>query len=922
MASIPRIWLTTSKAELANKPLVNGQFWIIWDADEAWYDAPADGTPDGMPVRRQISGTKLISTLPTGADIQEGLLYVYLPEVQEDWDLRVWDNNEWKIVANVTKDLKVQTDASDGKFYITGTNEIADEAVGTLFKNANAYIQGGVIFADLNGNASTATTAATANRAIVAETATSAMKDNATVPNNITSYLHSVSSDATTNLGTTLTFLDGDGNDIDVRVSDTTYEVFTDAIDGLVPAASDGTPADLILIGTGWADKDDVSVGTAAEATSAVEDSSGNTINTTYFADASFASNTLTFTMGDGITTKDVSIPISDYGVFDQNTNGLVPKPAGAGETNMFLKGDGTWASIPVATYQGATAGSAGTVGLVPAAAAGQMNRFLRGDGTWGTTFSVGNDGLVPAPTSGDTDKFLQAVSDGNGGVVGQWVSTGVDTKNTTGALQVIPNQINEIDFFEGDGINKQFTTSYTLLEVTTITIDDVATSDYTVNTGTNTITLGTAPANGAIVKISYVTYDYNEVLYLTGAKTQDAYPQTFTDSTVYIKANTLYSRGYEVVDTVSSQDLYNKTFNGYSLGTAAFRKADDSVTISSVTMSDSFNADGTTTDFTTSYSMVSLTSITVSEVVTSSESFTGDGTTVEFGLSDTIIAISSVTVGGTATSAYIFDVTHNAVVFDTAPVADAAIVVSYTKYQTIATPAYTVNTGTSTISFTTAPDMGDKIDVTYQANDPTYDTSDVPTNQAVINYTNSRISTVQNDLTRRVSIDMVAATYDSTATYAIGDYCIYNNGDTTDLYVCNTLISSSEPWTLAHWTKVIITDRLDLHRYSNTERVAGTWKDNHVLYEQTITISNITTGSAQDVAHGITADKMFIAEGFTEYSISSDSFFGTISPYAATAGDEQFCVRIGETNIRYIAGTNLAGGTAYLTVRYTKPSV
>ena len=51
MATIPRTYLITSKEGLDNTPLVNGQFFIIWDADEAWYDAPIDGTPEGIPVR-------------------------------------------------------------------------------------------------------------------------------------------------------------------------------------------------------------------------------------------------------------------------------------------------------------------------------------------------------------------------------------------------------------------------------------------------------------------------------------------------------------------------------------------------------------------------------------------------------------------------------------------------------------------------------------------------------------------------------------------------------------------------------------------------------------------------------------------------------------------------------------------------------
>lgn len=42
---------------------------------------------------------------------------------------------------------------------------------------------------------------------------------------------------------------------------------------------------------------------------------------------------------------------------------------------------------------------------------------------------------------------------------------------------------------------------------------------------------------------------------------------------------------------------------------------------------------------------------------------------------------------------------------------------------------------------------------------------------------------------------------YDSTSTYAVGDYVVYQH----DLYVCNTAISTAEDWTAAHWTQTDI---------------------------------------------------------------------------------------------------------------------
>lgn len=50
------------------------------------------------------------------------------------------------------------------------------------------------------------------------------------------------------------------------------------------------------------------------------------------------------------------------------------------------------------------------------------------------------------------------------------------------------------------------------------------------------------------------------------------------------------------------------------------------------------------------------------------------------------------------------------------------------------------------------------------------------------------------------------APAYDSTATYAVGDYVVYEH----DLYVCNTAISTAEEWTAAHWTQIDIGSALE----------------------------------------------------------------------------------------------------------------
>lgn len=46
---------------------------------------------------------------------------------------------------------------------------------------------------------------------------------------------------------------------------------------------------------------------------------------------------------------------------------------------------------------------------------------------------------------------------------------------------------------------------------------------------------------------------------------------------------------------------------------------------------------------------------------------------------------------------------------------------------------------------------------------------------------------------------------YDDTATYAVGDLCIYNNA----LYKCTTAITTAEAWNASHWTATSIADEI-----------------------------------------------------------------------------------------------------------------
>ena len=166
MATIPRTYMTTSKSGLSSIPLRDGQVISIWDNDEVWYDAPANGQKDGMPVRRKISGIRVVSTLPE--EPMTDIVYVYIgdhgyipdppdPEhPQLIYDLRVWVNEEWLIVGNNLDDTTVRTMVSNDKFYVVGTPDITDNVIGALRKNSAVYIENGELWGNLRGTADNA----------------------------------------------------------------------------------------------------------------------------------------------------------------------------------------------------------------------------------------------------------------------------------------------------------------------------------------------------------------------------------------------------------------------------------------------------------------------------------------------------------------------------------------------------------------------------------------------------------------------------------------------------------------------------------------------------------------------------------------------------------------------------------------------
>lgn len=151
-----------------------------------------------------------------------------------------------------------------------------------------------------------------------------------------------------------------------------------------------------------------------------------------------------------------------------------------------------------------------------------------------------------------------------------------------------------------------------------------------------------------------------------------------------------------------------------------------------------------------------------------------------------------------------------------------------------------------------------------------------------MINWQNGTTPINETNMNKLVQEDMITDAYSSSSTYAVGDYCIYEN----TLYKCTTAISTAESWNSAHWTAVNISDELEsikgelsnklnsnkviqesgtastsnvysskavenLMKFSLTEHKTGEkWVDGKDVYKKTIKITSLASNSQYN--HGI----------------------------------------------------------------------
>lgn len=109
----------------------------------------------------------------------------------------------------------------------------------------------------------------------------------------------------------------------------------------------------------------------------------------------------------------------------------------------------------------------------------------------------------------------------------------------------------------------------------------------------------------------------------------------------------------------------------------------------------------------------------------------------------------------------------------------------------------------------------------------------------------------------------LVSDKYDSTSTYKVGDYCIYNN----ILYKCNTAITTAEAWNSSHWTATNITSEIaDSGWVDLTLTNNATPRSSYIRYKpQVRKIGNIVYLKGQITIPAVDEQKVFfkIPEGF-----------------------------------------------------------
>ena len=128
--------------------------------------------------------------------------------------------------------------------------------------------------------------------------------------------------------------------------------------------------------------------------------------------------------------------------------------------------------------------------------------------------------------------------------------------------------------------------------------------------------------------------------------------------------------------------------------------------------------------------------------------------------------------------------------------------------------------------------------------------TASVPTYQEILSTYDAMVAATA------AANGAIAATYSSSSTYAVGDYCIHDGG----LYRCTTAITTGEAWTAAHWTATKIGPDVSALKSALTSFE----KTGRVMYNATFEQGEITSQGVEQ------ASSTAIRSGYIDYNTAN----------------------------------------------------
>lgn len=168
----------------------------------------------------------------------------------------------------------------------------------------------------------------------------------------------------------------------------------------------------------------------------------------------------------------------------------------------------------------------------------------------------------------------------------------------------------------------------------------------------------------------------------------------------------------------------------------------------------------------------------------------------------------------------------------------------------------------------------------------------------------------------------LLATAYSSSSTYAVGDYCIYND----ILYRCTTAISTAEAWTAAHWAAVTVGDELSDLKAEMSNLFKYTYSQGVYILRHLNSSGNITTNNNKNCVFGepvvaLKGSTMYVDSGYKYmyalYNINTGVFISRsswITGTTVTTLNDDYLIRIeiSDTSESVLADTSISAHLHY----------